>query len=166
VIFIIPLPFIAERLMQITLPFGVKSMIPCAFFMNSAGGIEGWYWELSWIYYDKLSHLVAGFALSLTAFSCFLILILYTTYGKGMHRRSVLIGTSLVTLMLALLWEFEEIAVDNVIHGGYSGGFYDTVGDMTATTAGLILSLIVIKLYINRVPPDKSLATLLSHQKH
>jgi len=159
--FITLLPYAAEKLLQISLPSGVKGMIPFALFMHTAGGIMRWYWELSGIYYDKIAHIISGVALGLVIFSSFLTFILYTDYGKGMQRRSVLIWTALITFLFGIFWEIEEMSIDTVMMTTYSGGTFDSIGDMIGNIVGIILCICIVKRYMDTVPPDKSLSSLL-----
>jgi VanZ family protein len=154
-------PYLAERLLRISLPFGIKSLIPFALFVHAAGGIMRWYWELSGFYYDKIAHVVSGLALGLVIFATFLTFILYTDYGREMQRRSVLVWTALITFMFGLFWEFEELSIDSVMLTTYSGGLYDSIGDMIGNIVGIILCLYVAKRWMDSVPPEKSISSLL-----
>ena len=154
-------PYLAERLLRISLPFGIKSLIPFALFVHAAGGIMRWYWELSGFYYDKVAHVVSGLALGLVIFATFLTFILYTDYGREMQRRSVLLWTALITFMFGLFWEFEELSIDSVMLTTYSGGLYDSIGDMIGNIVGIILCLYVAKRWMDSVPPEKSISFLL-----
>ena len=154
-------PYLAERLLRISLPFGIKSLIPFALFVHAAGGIMRWYWELSGFYYDKVAHVVSGLALGLVIFATFLTFILYTDYGREMQRRSVLVWTALITFMFGLFWEFEELSIDSVMLTTYSGGLYDSIGDMIGNIVGIILCLYVAKRWMDSVPPEKSISSLL-----
>jgi hypothetical protein len=153
------IPYIAERLLRISLPFGIKIMIPFALFMHTAGGIMRWYWTLSDFYYDKIAHMIGGFALGLVIFASFLAYILYSKYE--MQRKTVLVLTALITFLFGLLWEIEEIAIDSVVMTTYSGGIYDSLGDMIGNIIGIILCLFVAKKWMDSVPPNKSISSLL-----
>jgi len=159
--FLTLVPYVAERLLRISLPVGIKSLIPFALFVHAAGGIMRWYWELSGFYYDKIAHIVAGFALGLVIFASFLTFMQYTDYGRDMQRRSVLVWTALITFMFGLFWEFEEMSIDSVMLTTYSGGVYDSIGDMIGNIVGIILCLYVAKRWMDSVPPEKSISTLL-----
>ena len=74
------IPYIAEKLLRISFPLGVKAMIPFALFMHTAGGIMRWYWEFSGIYYDKIAHMIGGIALGLVIFVSILTVILFTSW--------------------------------------------------------------------------------------
>jgi hypothetical protein len=111
--FMTMIPYVAERLLHISFPFGVKAMIPFALFMHAAGGIMRWYWELSGIYYDKIAHMIGGIALGLVIFVCILTIILFSEWG--ITKRSVLFLTALITFCFGFFWEFEEMSIDSVM---------------------------------------------------
>ena len=153
------IPYVAEKLLRISFPPGVKGMIPFALFMHTAGGIMRWYWELSEIYYDKIAHLIGGIALGLVIFVSLLTAILFTTWG--IQKRGVLFLTALITFLFGMLWEFEEMSIDSVMMTTYSGGIYDSIGDMTGNILGIILCLCIAKRYMDAVPPGMRLSWLL-----
>ncbi len=153
------IPYAAEKLLRISLPFGVKSMIPFALFLHAAGGIMRWYWELSGIYYDKIAHMISGFALGLVIFVCFLTAILYTKWE--IQKRSILFLTALITFLFGVFWEFEEMSIDSVMLTTYSGGIYDSTGDTIGNIVGIILCMYIAKRYMDSVPPHKSISSLL-----
>ena len=153
------IPYAAERLLRISFPFGVKSMIAFALFMHTAGGIMRWYWMLSDFYYDKIAHLIGGIALGLVVFVSLLTVILFTTWE--INKRSVLILTALLTFLFGLVWEFEEMAIDSVVMTTYSGGIYDSIGDMIGNIVGIIICLYIINRWMDSVPPPERLSWLL-----
>ena len=157
--FLTMVPYVAERLLGISLPFGIKSMIPFALFVHTAGGIMRWYWELSGIYYDKIAHMIGGIALGLVIFVCILTIILFSEWG--ITKRSVLILTALITICFGLFWEFEEMSIDSVMMTTYSGGLYDSIGDTIGNIAGIIICLLIAKRYMDSVPPHKRLSWLI-----
>jgi VanZ family protein len=152
-------PYAAERLLRISLPFGVKSMIPFALFMHVAGGIMRWYWELSGLYYDKIAHLIAGFGLGLVIFCSILTFILYSK--NEIQKRSILILTAIITLLFGVFWEIMEVSFDNALLTTYSGGIYDSIGDTIGNIVGIILCMYVAKMWMDSVPPQKSISYLL-----
>ena len=153
------IPYAAEKLLGISFPFGVKSMIAFALFMHTAGGIMRWYWMLSDFYYDKIAHLIGGIALGLVVFVSLLTVILFTTWE--INKRSVLILTALLTFLFGLVWEFEEMAIDSVVMTTYSGGIYDSIGDLTGNIVGIIICLYIINRWMDSVPPPERLSWLL-----
>jgi hypothetical protein len=153
------IPYVAEKLLRISFPPGVKGMIPFALFMHTAGGIMRWYWELSGIYYDKIAHLIGGIALGLVIFVSLLTVILFTTWG--IQKRGVLFLTALITFLFGIVWEFEEMSIDSVMMTTYSGGVYDSIGDTTGNIIGIIICLCIAKRYMDSVPPGKRLSYLL-----
>ena len=153
------IPYAAEKLLGISFPFGVKSMIAFALFMHTAGGIMRWYWMLSDFYYDKIAHLIGGIALGLVVFVSLLTVILFTTWE--INKRSVLILTALLTFLFGLVWEFEEMAIDSVVMTTYSGGVYDSIGDLTGNIVGIIICMYIINRLMDSVPPQERLSWLL-----
>jgi hypothetical protein len=153
------IPYVAERLLGISFPFGVKSMIAFALFMHTAGGIMRWYWMLSDFYYDKIAHMIGGIALGLVVFVSLLTVILFTTWE--INKKSVLILTALLTFLFGLVWEFEEMAIDSVVMTTYSGGVYDSIGDMIGNITGIIICMYIINRLMDSVPPKERLSWLL-----
>ena len=157
------IPYIAEKLLRISFPLGVKAMIPFALFMHTAGGIMRWYWEFSGIYYDKIAHMIGGIALGLVIFVSILTVILFTSWD--IKTRSVLILTALITFLFGIFWEFEEASIDTVMMTTYSGGLYDSIGDTIGNITGIIICLYIAKRYMDTVPPHKKLSWLLRKGK-
>ena len=148
------IPYVAEKLLRISFPLGVKGMIPFALFMHTAGGILRWYWEFSGIYYDKIAHMIGGIALGLVIFVSILTVILFTEWG--IQKRSVLILTALITFLFGIFWEFEEASIDTVMMTTYSGGLYDSIGDTIGNITGIIICLYIAKRYMDTVPPIRN----------
>jgi VanZ family protein len=153
------IPYVAEKLLRISFPLGIKGMIPFALFMHTAGGIMRWYWELSGIYYDKIAHLIGGIALGFVIFVSLLTAILFTTWG--IKQRGVLFLTALITFLFGILWEIEEMSIDSVMMTTYSGGVYDSIGDTIGNIIGIIICLYIAKRWMDSVPPGKRLSYLL-----
>jgi hypothetical protein len=158
--FMTMIPYAAEKLLRISLPFGVKGMIPFALFMHTAGGILRWYWEFSGIYYDKIAHMIGGIALGLVIFVSILTVILFSKKWE-LSKRSVLFLTALITFLFGIFWEFEETSIDSVMMTTYSGGVYDSIGDTIGNITGIIICLYIAKRYMDSVPPNKRLSWLL-----
>ena len=157
--FITLIPYVAERLLRISFPFGIKIMIPFALFIHTAGGIMRWYWDFSWMYYDKIAHMISGFALGLVIFAIILTLILFSKWE--MKKRSVLVWTAVITFLFGIFWEYEEISIDSVMMTTYSGGVYDSIGDTIGNIVGIILCLYVAKKWMDSVPAHKSVSALI-----
>ena len=153
------IPYVAEKLLRISFPFGIKAMIPFALFMHTAGGIMRWYWEYSGLYYDKIAHMIGGLALGLVIFVSILAIILFSEWG--IKQNSVLLLTALITFLFGLFWEFEEMSIDNVMLTTYSGGIYDSIGDTIGNIIGIIICLYIAQRYMDSVPPHKRLSWLL-----
>jgi len=161
--FVTLIPYLAERLLRISLPFGIKIMIPFALFIHTAGGIMRWYWDFSWIYYDKIAHLISGFALGLVVFAIILTFILYSKLE--LKKRSVLVWTAAITFIFGEFWEYEEMSIDSVMMTTYSGGLYDSIGDTIANIVGIILCIYVAKKWMDSVPAHKSLSSLIRNDR-
>jgi len=157
--FMTMIPYIAEKLLRISFPVGVKAMIPFALFMHTAGGIMRWYWEFSGIYYDKIAHMMGGIALGLVVFVSILTVILFTSWKPT--KRPVLFLTALITFLFGIFWEFEEASIDSAMMTTYSGGLYDSIGDTIGNITGIIICLYIAKRYMDTVPPHKRLSWLL-----
>ena len=157
--FMTPIPYVAEKLLRISFPLGIKAMIPFALFMHTAGGIMRWYWEYSGIYYDKIAHIIGGIALGLVIFVCILTTILFTTWE--IKKNSVLLLTALIAFLFGMFWEFEEISIDSVMLTTYSGGLYDSIGDTIGNIIGIILCMYFAKRWMDAVPQGKRLSWLL-----
>jgi len=157
--FMTMIPFIAEKLLRISFPVGVKAMIPFALFMHAAGGIMRWYWELSGIYYDKIAHMIGGIALGLVIFVSILAIILFSEWG--ITRRSVLLLTAGITFIFGIFWEFEEMSIDSVMLTTYSGGIYDSIGDTIGNIIGILICLYIIGRWMDSVPQGRRLSWLL-----
>jgi VanZ family protein len=157
--FMTMIPYVAEKLLRISFPLGVKAIIPFALFMHTAGGIMRWYWEYSGIYYDKIAHIIGGIALGLVIFVCVLTTILFTTWE--IKKNSVLLLTALIAFLFGMFWEFEEISIDSVMLTTYSGGLYDSIGDTIGNITGIILCMYIAKRWMDAVPQGKRLSWLL-----
>ena len=157
------IPYVAEKLLRISFPLGVKGVIPFALFVHTAGGIMRWYWELSGIYYDKIAHMIGGIALGFVIFVCILTIILFRNWE--IKKNSVLLLTALITFLFGLFWEFEEMSIDNVMLTTYSGGIYDSIGDTVGNIIGIILCLYIAQRWMDSVPPGKRLSWLLRKEE-
>jgi len=157
------IPYIAEKLLRISFPLGVKGVIPFALFVHTAGGIMRWYWELSGIYYDKIAHMIGGLALGFVIFVCILTIILFRNWE--IKKNSVLLLTALITFLFGLFWEFEEMSIDNVMLTTYSGGIYDSIGDTVGNIIGILICLYIAKRWMDSIPPGKRLSWLLRKEE-
>ena len=122
-----------------------------------------WYWDFSWMYYDKIAHMMSGFALGLVIFAIILIVILFSK--REMQKRSVLLGTAGITFLFGIFWEYEELSIDSVMMTTYSGGVYDSIGDTIGNIIGIILCLYVAQKWMDSVPAHKSLSTLIRNDR-
>ena len=104
--------------------------------------------------------MIGGFTLGLVVFASFLTFILYSKWE--MQKKFVLVWTALITFIFGIFWEIEEALIDNVMMTTYSGGVYDSIGDTIGNIIGIILCLYVAKRWMDSVPPQKSISSLLT----
>lgn len=151
------LPIVFEKVMGMSLPFGVKSLVPFALFLHVAGGIMRWYW-LYMPFYDKFAHLVAAIAIGLSVFVFFLVL---DYYEVRISKWKVLLGIFIITMLFGGIWEVGEKTIDMMVKSSYNNGLIDTIGDEIGNIMGTIIALLVVNTYINSVPSGKSMSWLL-----
>jgi hypothetical protein len=157
--FFIPLiPYVVERLAKVSLPVGVKLMVPLAIFIHVAGGIMDWYWSPVFPLYDKLAHFISGMAVGLVVLVFFLFL---DAYGVRFKQSTVLIGIFLIVAFLGGIWKIGEVYMDINYHSMFDEGLPDLIGDDICHTIGSIAAVIVSWLYILTVPNGKDISFLL-----
>ncbi len=151
------LPIVFEKVMGMSLPFGVKSLVPFALFLHVAGGIMRWYW-LYMPFYDKFAHLVAAIAIGLSVFVFFLVL---DYYGVRVSKWKVLLGIFIITLLFGGIWELGEKTIDLMVKSSYNNGLIDTIGDEIGNITGTLIAILIANIYINSVPSGKSMSWLV-----
>jgi hypothetical protein len=160
--FFIPLiPYVAERLLRISLPFGIKIMIALALFMHTAGGIMRWYWT-PFLLYDKAAHFVSGMAVGLVILVFFLFLDLH---GVRFKRSTVLIGIFLLMAFFGGVWKIGEVYSDITHHTTFDDGLPDLIGDDICHTLGSVAAVVVSWLYFLTLPEGKGISSLLRRNK-
>jgi len=159
-------PLVVERLLKITLPFGVKSIIALSLFLHVAGGVMRWYWSPTFPLFDKVAHFVSGMAVGLIIMVFFLLL---DMWGIRYRKTTILIGIFLLMAFFGGMWKVVEISNDVLNHTIYNDGLSDIIGDDVAHTIGstmtgcLILS--VMTLHIPSGPLPQSLLPIsISYQ--
>ena len=160
--FITLIPYAAERLMRISIPFGVKFMIPFALFVHAAGGIMDWYWSPVFPLYDKLAHFISGLAVGLVMLVFFLVL---DRYGIRFKPSTVLIGIFLLVAFLGGIWKIGEVYMDITRNAMFDEGLPDLIGDDICHTIGSIAAVIVAWLYFLRIPEGKGISYLLKRDQ-
>ncbi|MEI7434336.1 MAG: hypothetical protein WCJ93_08805 [Methanomicrobiales archaeon] len=78
-----------EKLLKITLPFGVKSIIALPLFLHVAGGVMRWYWSPTFPLFDKVAHFVSGLSVGLIIIVFSLLL---DMWGARYRKTTILIG--------------------------------------------------------------------------
>jgi hypothetical protein len=154
------LPVIVERLMDISLPFGVKILVPFALFLHLAGGILRWYWIYQ-PWYDKFAHVVSALTIALLVFIFFLML---DYYGTRVSTVNVLLGIFFITMVMGGIWEIGEKSFDIMLKSSYNNGLIDTIGDVIGNLIGTIIAMLVAYWYLKRIPPGKTMGYRLRKQ--
>src|SRR5512137_581666 len=160
--FITLIPYAAERLMRISIPFGVKLMIPFALFIHTAGGIMDWYWSPVFPWYDKAAHFISGLAVGLVVFVLFLEL---DVFGIRFKPSTVLIGIFLLVAFFGGIWKIGEVYFDITLNARFDEGLPDLIGDDICHTLGSIAAVIVAWLYFLKIPAGKGISYLLKIKK-
>lgn len=164
-------PFVFERKDKISLPFGLKMMVPFALFLHVAGGIMRWYWEMP--LFDKLAHVIAAIALGLILFTMYLYLD-YLEYVKKKpffkkrvrifktQEDDVIAGILVILVVLGLAWEFSEYIIDLVYRTTYNFGLVDSVTDFSGDIIGVLIVIYLVHRSLETVPPGEHLDYLLA----
>lgn len=155
--FIAIIPLIVEKVMAISLPFGVKALISLALFLHLAGGIMRWYWKFQ-PFYDKFAHVIAALAIAMCIFSFFLAI---DRYGVSVSPKKIYAGIIIITLLLGGVWEVGERSIDLMVKSSYNNGMVDTIGDTIGNLIGCIAGAVIARYYLRTVPPGKSISWLL-----
>ena len=131
-------PFAFEWKNKVSLPFGLKMMVPFALFLHVAGGIMRWYWEVP--LFDKFAHVVSAIALGLILFTMYQYLD-YLEYVKKKpffkkrirffktQEGDVIAGVLVILVIFGFTWEFSEYLIDVIYHTTYNFGLVDSVTD-------------------------------------
>jgi hypothetical protein len=151
------LPIVFEKIAGISLPFGVKSLVPFALFLHVAGGIMRWYW-LYMPFYDKFAHIIASLAIGLCVFVFFILL---DYYGVKVSKWKVLLGIFIITMIFGGIWEVGEKTIDVMVKSSYNNGLIDTIGDQIGNIIGTIIAVLIAYVYLNSVPTGKNMAWLI-----
>jgi len=159
-------PFAFEWKDKVSLPFGLKMMIPFALFLHVAGGIMRWYWEVP--LFDKFAHVVSAIALGLILFTMYQYLD-YLEYVKKKpffkkrirffrtQEEDVLAGIFVILVIFGFAWEFSELLIDLVFQTTYNFGLADFAGDIV----GVLMVIYLVHRSIETIPPGEHLDYLL-----
>jgi hypothetical protein len=164
-------PVLFEWKYDISLPPGLKMIIPFALFLHAGGGIMRWYWTIP--FFDKITHVVSSIAVGLIAFTCFIFL----DYRKSSKTRyvpkkefhlfsdwknDVLFGIVVMSLIFGLFWEFAgEFLLDVMFHTTYNWGPVDTITDMMGNLIGLLIVLCIAQRSMDSVHSGRHLGDLI-----
>ena len=155
-------PLMVEKLLKITLPFGVKSIIVLSLFLHIAGGVMRWYWSPTFPLFDKVAHFVSGLSVGLIILVFFLLLDLW---GIRLRKTTILIGIFLLMAFFGGMWKVVEVSNDVLNHTIYNDGLTDIIGDDVAHTIGSLAAVAIAYLYILSVPIGENIHYLIRRQK-
>jgi hypothetical protein len=155
--FIAILPVLIEKIMDISLPFGVKILVPFALFLHLAGGIMRWYW-IYMPFYDKFAHVISALAIALCIFVFFIVL---DYYGMKISKWKIFLGIFIITMILGGIWEVGERTLDILLKSSYNNGMIDTIGDVIGNFVGVLIALLIANHYIKSIPPDDNMSYLI-----
>ncbi len=119
-------PLVVEKLLKITLPFGVKSIIALSLFLHIAGGVMRWYWSPVFPLFDKVAHFVSGLSVGLIILVFFLLL---DMWGVRYRKTTILIAIFLLMAFFGGMWKVVEISNDVLNNTIYNDGLSDIIGD-------------------------------------
>jgi hypothetical protein len=163
-------PFAFEWKDKVSLPFGLKMMIPFALFLHVAGGIMRWYWEVP--LFDKFAHVVSAIALGLILFTMYQYLD-YLEYAKKKpffkkririfktQEEDVLAGIFVILVIFGFAWEFSEHLIDMIYHTTYNFGLVDSVTDFSGDIIGVLMVIYLVHRSLETIPPGEHLDYLL-----
>jgi len=154
-------PLMVEKLLKITLPFGVKSIIVLSLFLHIAGGVMRWYWSPTFPLFDKVAHFVSGLSVGLIIFVFFLVL---DMWGVRYRKTTILIGIFLLMAFFGGMWKVVEVSNDILNHTIYNDGLSDIIGDDVAHTIGSLAAVVVAYLYLLSVPIGENVHYLIRRQ--
>lgn len=169
-IIITAIPFVFEWRNKVSLPYGLKMIVPFALFLHVAGGIMRWYWEVP--FYDKFAHVVSAIALGLVLFTMYLYLD-YLEYVKKRpffkkririfktQEEDVMAGVTVIMIIFGLAWEFSEYFIDLVFVTTYNFGLVDSITDFAGDIIGLLIVIYLVRRSMETIPPGEHLDYLL-----
>ena len=163
-------PFVFEWKDKVTLPYGLKMVVPFALFLHVAGGIMRWYWEVP--LFDKLAHVVSAIALGLILFTMYQYLD-YLEYVKKKpffkkrirvfktQEGDVIAGIFVILVIFGLAWESSERVIDLIYLTTYNFGIVDSVTDFAGDIIGVLIVMYLVHRSIETIPPGEHLDYLL-----
>ncbi len=154
-------PLLVEKLLKITLPFGVKSVIVLSLFLHIAGGVMRWYWSPTFPLFDKGAHFVSGLSVGLIILVFFLLL---DMWGIRYRKTTILVAIFMLMAFFGGVWKIVEVSNDVLNHTIYNDGLSDIIGDVVAHTIGSLAAVAVAYLYFISVPVGENLSYLIRKQ--
>jgi len=164
------IPFAFELKDKVSLPFGLKMVVPFALFLHVAGGIMRWYWDVP--FFDKFAHIISAIALGLVLFTMYQ----YLDYREFVKKRpffkkririfrtqedDVLAGIFVILVIFGLSWEYSEHLIDLVYHTTYNFGLVDSITDFSSDIIGALIVVFLAHRSMETIPPGEHLDYLL-----
>lgn len=127
------------------LPALASWLIVAAVVIDAVGNIKNFYSEVHW--FDSLVHFISGFALAWAL--SYLGYSLNHLHALAFPRWAILYGAFSLTVILTVLFEFLEHAIDTLAGSQFwLGSGPDTVTDLIASTLGALASGLISRKVI------------------
>jgi len=157
-LFMIQLPFMAEKTLLISIPFNLKSIVAVLLTLHMVGNIEHWYYYY-YPYFDKIIHFMAGLVLAMLIFVALMVINYYKK--KKWDKKIIAALIIIISLPFAIIWEVSEYSIDVVwvkeMH--YSLGFWDSwldiIFDMIAVFIVAVYAYILLSNISYKAIDDK-----------
>ncbi|MDD1752249.1 MAG: hypothetical protein LUQ38_04075, partial [Methanotrichaceae archaeon] len=157
-LFMIQLPFMAEKTLLISIPFNLKSIVAVLLTLHMVGNIEHWYYYY-YPYFDKIIHFMAGLVLAMLIFVALMVINYYKK--KKWDKKIIAALIIMISLPFAIIWEVSEYSIDVVwvkeMH--YSLGFWDSwldiIFDMIAVFIVAVYAYILLSNISYKAIDDK-----------
>jgi len=154
-------PLIVEKLLKITLPFGVKSIFVLSLFLHIAGGVMRWNWSPTFPLSDKVAHFVSGMAVDMIIL---VFLFVLDMWGIIDRKTTIRIGIFLRMAFFGGICKVVEVSNDVLNHTIYNAGLSDIIGDTVALTIGSLAAVAVAYLYFLSVLNGQDMHYLIRRQ--
>jgi hypothetical protein len=138
------IPTILKRSYQITLPLVLDILIVTSLLLHTGGVLLNAYHSIP--FYDSLTHFVSAF---LVAFLSFVMIYTLDSYWADltMHKYAIAFLVVFFTIVMGVVWEFNEWIADLVFHTAQQWGYTDTIKDLLVNTlAGIIMAIIGLSM--------------------
>ena len=167
---LILVPPVAEWKMNLSLPLGLKIVVPLALLFNAGGGIVKWYWASS--LFDLMAHVMIGVAAGLIAFRCYIFLDYFKYSLKkpiikremrffNTQKMDVIVGMTIMVFIMIVIWQFGEFFIDMLVHTRYDLGLADSLSDILWDMLGFSIVLYFASRTMDSIPEGEHLEYIL-----